>query len=85
MPDSTPANVKRSLKLAGAATSVAVEPEFWRHLERLAADRGQPLSYLVQAVRLTSRGSLSRALRLAVLADLERRCGLQPQALPRAA
>lgn len=31
---------KRSVVLAGHATSVALEPEFWAVLDRIAAERG---------------------------------------------
>ena len=39
--------VKRSLVLAGHSTSVALEPEFWSALERMAAARDLPLSGLI--------------------------------------
>ncbi len=38
---------KRSLSLAGHRTSVALEPDFWAALERIARDRGETLSGLV--------------------------------------
>ena len=41
---------KRSLNLAGHATSVALEPEFWSALEALAAARGQSLAALVRDI-----------------------------------
>jgi predicted DNA-binding ribbon-helix-helix protein len=39
--------VKRSFSLAGHRTSVALEPEFWSALTRIAAQRAQRLSGLV--------------------------------------
>ena len=42
--------IKRSLNLAGHATSVALEPEFWSALEALAAARGQSLAALVRDI-----------------------------------
>ena len=42
--------IKRSLNLAGHATSVALEPEFWSALETLAAARGQSLAALVRDI-----------------------------------
>jgi predicted DNA-binding ribbon-helix-helix protein len=39
--------VKRSFTLAGHRTSVALEPEFWAVLDRLAAESGRPVSALV--------------------------------------
>jgi predicted DNA-binding ribbon-helix-helix protein len=40
---------KRSFSLAGHRTSVALEPEFWTVLLRIARSRGQTLSALVAA------------------------------------
>lgn len=39
--------VKRSFSLAGHRTSVALEPEFWSVLERIATARGQSLAALI--------------------------------------
>jgi predicted DNA-binding ribbon-helix-helix protein len=39
--------VKRSFTLAGHRTSVALEPEFWAVLDRIAAASGRPVSTLV--------------------------------------
>lgn len=41
---------KRSLLLAGHATSVALEPEFWTALETLAARRGVSLPVLIARI-----------------------------------
>jgi predicted DNA-binding ribbon-helix-helix protein len=41
---------KRSFRLAGHRTSVALEPEFWAALEVLASARGMSLAALVAAV-----------------------------------
>jgi predicted DNA-binding ribbon-helix-helix protein len=38
---------KRSLQLAGHATSLALEPEFWAVLEAMAGSRGISLTALV--------------------------------------
>jgi predicted DNA-binding ribbon-helix-helix protein len=40
---------KRSLTVNGHRTSIALEPDFWRALERLAAARGSSLSAFVAA------------------------------------
>jgi len=42
--------VKRSVVLAGHATSVALEPEFWAVLDGLAGDRGLSLAALLAAI-----------------------------------
>lgn len=63
---------KRSVSLAGHRTSVALEPEFWDAVERIAAERGQSLSGFVAAVDRARRDrNLASALRVAVLLDLE--------------
>lgn len=64
--------VKRSVSLAGHRTSVALEPEFWAAVDRLAADRGQSLAAFVTAVdRTRGERNLASALRVAVLRALE--------------
>ncbi len=40
--------VKRSFSLLGHQTSVALEPEFWTVLERLAQSQGKTLTHLVR-------------------------------------
>jgi predicted DNA-binding ribbon-helix-helix protein len=67
-----PALIKRSFSLAGHRTSVALEPEFWSVLERLAQARAQTLSALVaqaDADRAPAR-PLASALRLLALASV---------------
>ena len=39
--------VKRSITIAGHATSISLEPLFWAALEQAAAERDSPLSALV--------------------------------------
>lgn len=60
---------KRSISLAGHATSVALEPEFWAVLEEMARSRGLSLSGLVAEFDL-ARGArpLASTLRVAALA-----------------
>lgn len=60
--------VKRSVTIAGHATSISLEPVFWRALERAASARGLPLSALVaqiDALRILSVNppNLASALR----------------------
>jgi predicted DNA-binding ribbon-helix-helix protein len=59
---------KRSVNLAGHATSLALEPEFWAALEALAAARGLRLSALIAEID-AGRGSqpLASACRVAAL------------------
>ncbi|MBB5696700.1 ribbon-helix-helix domain-containing protein [Sphingomonas yantingensis] len=42
--------VKRSITIAGHATSISLEPQFWIALEAEAAARALPLSALVAAI-----------------------------------
>ena len=59
---------KRSLTLAGHATSVALEAEFWAVLERMAAARGLSLAALIAGLD-AGRGErpLASACRVAAL------------------
>ncbi|HEY3799572.1 MAG TPA: ribbon-helix-helix domain-containing protein [Caulobacteraceae bacterium] len=60
---------KRSLSLAGHATSLALEAEFWAVLEAMAAAQSQSLPALIGAID-AGRGArpLASACRLAALA-----------------
>jgi len=42
--------VKRSVLIAGHATSISLEPVFWRALEAAAKDRGCPVNALVAEI-----------------------------------
>jgi predicted DNA-binding ribbon-helix-helix protein len=68
---------KRSFRLAGHRTSVALEPEFWTALEAAARQQGLSLAGLVAAVdaaRPDPTLPLSSALRVEAL----RRAALHP-------
>jgi predicted DNA-binding ribbon-helix-helix protein len=59
---------KRSLQLAGHATSVALEPEFWSVLEEMAKARGSSLAGLIAALDAErGRRPLASACRVAAL------------------
>lgn len=59
---------KRSVVLAGHATSVALEPEFWAVLDRVAAERGLSQAGLLAWIDETrGRRSLASACRLLAL------------------
>ncbi|MCC7283735.1 MAG: ribbon-helix-helix domain-containing protein [Acetobacteraceae bacterium] len=62
--------VKRSLRIAGHRTSVALEPAFWAVLERMAAHRRASLAAMVAEIDAARdpRVPLASALRLAALA-----------------
>lgn len=63
---------KRSVRIAGHATSVALEPAFWDALGMIATRRGQSVSALLSAIDAERSGSLSSAVRLFVLASCRR-------------
>lgn len=59
---------KRSVSLAGHATSLALEPEFWAVLEDCAKSRALSLAGLVGDIDATREGRpLASACRLAAL------------------
>jgi predicted DNA-binding ribbon-helix-helix protein len=61
---------KRSVLLAGHATSIALEPEFWEVLDAMAAREGLSLAALIS--RIDARradNSLASACRVAALAS----------------
>lgn len=55
------------MTIAGHATSLSIEEEFWRDLHEVARRRGQSLSALIGSVDAGRDGNLSSALRLFVL------------------
>jgi predicted DNA-binding ribbon-helix-helix protein len=65
---SMPALKKRSVLLAGHATSIALEPEFWTVLEEMAAARNSSLAALILTIdRSRGERALASACRVAAL------------------
>lgn len=60
--------VKRSVRVAGHATSVSLEREFWQALGLIARRRQVSVAALLAAIDAERTGSLSSAIRLYVLA-----------------
>ena len=58
---------KRSILIAGHATSVSLEDVFWDELKTIAAARGVSLNQLAEEIDAARAGNLSSALRLFVL------------------
>ena len=58
---------KRSVLIAGHATSLSLEAEFWAALQEIARQRRLSLNRLVTSVDAERRGNLSSALRVFVL------------------
>ena len=65
--------VKRSVTIRGHRTSVSLEAPFWEALKEMAAAEGRSLAGLIAEVDEASKGNLSSALRLHVLAWLRGR------------
>jgi predicted DNA-binding ribbon-helix-helix protein len=59
--------VKRSVRVAGHATSISLEAAFWQGLCDIAATRRMSVNALVAAIDATRSGNLSSAIRLFVL------------------
>lgn len=59
--------VKRSVTIAGHATSVSLEQPFWDELVKIAEARKISLSHLIEDIDTARQTNLSSALRLYVL------------------
>jgi predicted DNA-binding ribbon-helix-helix protein len=71
--------VKRSVRVAGHATSISLEPAFWDALREIAARRRLSVNALVATIDAERGGNLSSAIRLFVL-DVYRRGELTVEA-----
>jgi len=63
---------KRSVRIAGHATSLSLEAEFWVALRAIARRRGISLNRLVGSIDAGRSGNLSSALRVFVLQCYQR-------------
>jgi predicted DNA-binding ribbon-helix-helix protein len=59
--------VKRSVRIAGHATSISLEPAFWDALRDIANRRQVSVNALLSAIDAGRGGNLSSAIRLFVL------------------
>ena len=65
---------RRSIKIAGHATSVSLEDAFWKALREIAAQRRLTVQDLVTSIYLEGKhDNLSSAIRLFVLAEYQLR------------
>ncbi len=62
---------KRSVTIAGHATSVSLENAFWAHLTEISAIRGLSLNQLLSEIDETRTGNLSGAIRVYVLQSIQ--------------
>jgi len=67
-----PALRKRSIVIAGHATSVSLEEEFWAALKDIADRRQCSINRLVAEIDGRREGNLSSALRVFVLAEVRK-------------
>lgn len=58
---------KRSVTIAGHATSFSLEDEFWQDLQTVARQRNLSVNALVSSIDAARAGNLSSALRVFVL------------------
>jgi len=63
---------KRSVRIAGHATSLSLEAEFWAALRTIARRRNLSLNRLVGSIDASRDGNLSSALRVFVLQCYQR-------------
>lgn len=61
---------KRSVLIAGHATSISLENVFWEELKRIAGARNISLNRLITAIDSERTGNLSGAIRVFVLEAL---------------
>jgi len=63
--------IKRSVKIAGHATSISLEEPFWETLQEIATTQKKPLSALIKEIDDQRAGNLSSAIRIYVLRTLQ--------------
>jgi predicted DNA-binding ribbon-helix-helix protein len=64
--------IKHSVRIAGHATSVSLEPAFWEGLCEIAARRHLSINALLSEIDADRGGNLSSAIRLFVLESSRR-------------
>lgn len=70
--DGKAAIVKRSVRIAGHATSISLEPVFWDALRDIAARRRMSVNALLSSIDAGRSGNLSSAIRVFVLDSCRR-------------
>lgn len=68
---------KRSVMIAGHATSVSMEQAFWDLLTQFSEESGQSVNQTVAAIDRSRTSNLSSAIRIWVLKECSRRAGLE--------
>ena len=72
----SPERTKRSVTVAGHATSVSLEPEFWDAFRALCRRRTISARKLIEEIDAGRTTNLSSAIRLFVLRDLQAGAGV---------
>lgn len=67
---------KRSVTIAGHATSISMEDAFWRRLSHFATERDQSVNSLVAEIDRDRTTNLSSAVRVWILEQCASRAGL---------
>ncbi len=62
---------KRSIKIAGHATSVTLEDEFWEEFKAIAAARGMSVAAMIEEIDEARTTGLSSAIRVFVLQEVK--------------
>lgn len=62
--------IKRSIRLAGHATSIALEPEYWEALEVIARQRSMTVAGLIGSIDAQRTRPLASEIRVFVLSSL---------------
>ncbi len=73
MTDDNSRVTKRSVVIAGHATSVSLEQAFWDVLRDIARDRDMSINGLIASIDEHRSGNLSSALRVFVLSEVRKR------------
>lgn len=64
---------KHSIVIAGHASSVTLEPQFWQELKKIADREGLSINQVVSTIDAERDGNLSSAIRVFILNDLNKR------------
>ncbi len=62
---------KHSVTIAGHRTSISIEAGFWTHLQKAAERRELSINELIRQIDEARTGSLSGAIRVFVLQEIE--------------
>ncbi|MBR9973663.1 ribbon-helix-helix domain-containing protein [Magnetospirillum sulfuroxidans] len=67
---------KHSIIIAGHASSVSLEPEFWDELKQISDRDGISINQIISMIDADRGGNLSSAIRIFIINDLRRRLSL---------